>query len=59
MAAVPFPGIARFAGQEVSSALVLHALGEPQQHPGVVVGHAPSRTVPSQGKTSGLRHSNS
>lgn len=37
VAAVPLPGVARFAGQEVGCALVLHPLGEPQQDPGVVV----------------------
>lgn len=37
VAAVPLPGVARFAGQKVGCPLVLHPLGEPQQNPGVVV----------------------
>ena len=37
MAAVPLPGVAWPAGQEVGRPLVLHPLGEPQEHPGVVV----------------------
>ena len=35
--AVPLPGVARPAGEEVGRALVLDSLGEPQQHAGVVV----------------------
>lgn len=43
---VPFPGVARSAWQEVSRPLVLHPLWEPQQHPGVIVSGAVSRTAP-------------
>ena len=37
MTAVPLPGVAGLAGQEVGRSLVLHALREPQQHPGIIV----------------------
>lgn len=37
VAAVPLPGVPRPGGEEVRRALVLHALGEAQQHPHVVV----------------------
>ena len=37
VAAVPLPGVSRPGGEEVRRALVLHALGEAQQHPHVVV----------------------
>lgn len=40
MAAVPLPGIAWPARQEVGRALVLDALWEAQQHPGVIISHA-------------------
>lgn len=38
--AVPLPGVAWPAGEEVGCPLVLHSLGEPQQHSGVVVSNA-------------------
>lgn len=38
VAAVPLPGVPRPVREEVRCALVLHTLGETQQHPHVVVG---------------------
>lgn len=35
--AVPLPGVTWPAGEEVCRPLVLHFLGEPQQHTGVIV----------------------
>lgn len=37
MAAVPLPGVAWSARQEVRRALVLHSLWEAQQHPRVII----------------------
>lgn len=42
MTTMPFPGVAWSAWQEVSCALVLHPLREPQKHTSVIVSHTPS-----------------
>ena len=57
VAAVPLPGMPRPVREEVRCALVLHALGETQQHAHVVVGglRAVGRAVGTGGRAEGAQ----